>query len=229
MCFAYHAACRRHCRNYPLRPSGPSERCLASLPTTDRLSSRPRCSPSSSLLLPPPSPFFPFFVSLSVIPFSSLSASHRFRRARLHLRFTRSLSWSPSETNQPDQPPVHPLCLTRCRRSRLYSPPVRSFSFSFYVELLLGFAGMRGCSLASDYSFHNMVVILYIETTRYIIPSDSCRLYLFRLEIHRWDGAAAAAVTAVAVIVIVVESPSLLFSNVSLNVLYDFRIALAFF
>lgn len=68
---------RRHCRNYPLRPPGPSERCLASAPYLEPAELSPPLSPlSHSVTLSFPSPPFrlPLSSSSTFVPtFPSLS------------------------------------------------------------------------------------------------------------------------------------------------------------
>lgn len=57
MRLVYPGARRRHCRNYPLRPPGPSERCLASAPYLEPAELSPPLSPlSHSVTLSFPSP-----------------------------------------------------------------------------------------------------------------------------------------------------------------------------
>lgn len=128
MRLVYPGARRRHCRNYPLRPPGPSERCLASTPYLEPAELSPPLSPlSHSVTLSFPSPPFR-------LPLSSSST----------FVFTRFPSLSlvgPHETqptNQPDQPPAHPLCLTRRRRHR---PPTDPPPFPF---------GTHNLSLCAD-------------------------------------------------------------------------------
>lgn len=154
---------RRHCRNYSLRPPGPSERCLASTPYLEPAELSPPLRPISlsfSLLLSLSfslirSPCSPRSLPLSCLPFS---LSGTFAPTFCSLSLVRP-AWNPA--NQPDQPPAHPLCLTR-----RHSPPVSTISL--FLSLFLSTptfssrsdAGMRGCSLAGDYSSH---VILYIR------------------------------------------------------------------
>lgn len=73
---------RRHCRNYPLRPPGPSERCLASAPYLE-----------PAELSPPLRPFsFSFTRSPCLSPCLPCRLSHRLRQARSHPHFPHSLS-----------------------------------------------------------------------------------------------------------------------------------------
>lgn len=145
---------RRHCRNYPLRPPGPSERCLASAPYLEPAELSPPLSPLSLTRSPCPSPRLP-------------SVSRCLRQARSYPRFPRSPSRGSLKlnqpTNQPDQPPAHPLCLTRRRRHRPPAVPLwYPQSLSLRRPSLLGRAGVRGCSLASDYSSRGTAALYYI-------------------------------------------------------------------
>lgn len=148
MRLVYPGARRRHCRNYPLRPPGPSERCLASAPYLEPAElSPPLSSLSHSVTLFLPSP--PFRLPLS--------SSSTFVPAFL-FALPRGAPWNP--TNQPDQP-AHPLCLTRRRRHRLPPSPFGTHNLSLRRPSLLG-AGVRGCSLASDYSSRGTAALYYI-------------------------------------------------------------------
>lgn len=97
MRLVYPGVRRRHCRNYPLRPPGPSERCLASAPYLEpaRLSSRPRWALS---------------LTRSPCPFPRLPTSSRYlrRTSRSYPRFPRSPSRGPLKPNQPTSPTNHP-------------------------------------------------------------------------------------------------------------------------
>lgn len=106
---------RRHCRNYSLRPPGPSERCLASTPYLEPAELSPPLRPISlsfSLLLSLSRSFSLIRSPCSSSPPSSLVPCpfpvFRFLcRARSHPRFVRSPSWGPPET-QPTNPINHP-------------------------------------------------------------------------------------------------------------------------
>jgi len=77
MRLVYPGVRRRHCRNYPLRPPGPSERCLASAPYLESAELSPPLSPLShsvTLFYPPRLPI----------------VSRCLRRARSYPRFFRS-------------------------------------------------------------------------------------------------------------------------------------------
>lgn len=148
----YSGVRRRHCRNYPLRPPGPSERCLASAPYLEPAELSPPLSPlSHSVTLSYP---------LASLPSPAVFVEH----VHTHVSLALPLAGPPKTqpTNQPDQPPAHPLCLTR-RRPIIPPPsPFSTHNLSLRRPSLLGRAGVRECSLASDYSSRGTAALYYI-------------------------------------------------------------------
>ncbi|KAL0124626.1 hypothetical protein PUN28_006465 [Cardiocondyla obscurior] len=132
----YPGARRRHCRNYPLRPPGPSERCLASTPYLEPAELSPPLSPlSHSVTL--------FFPSPLPLPFPSVLVEHV--RTRVS---PRSPSWGPVKPNQPARLTTRPPTLPNPPSPPSLQPLryLQSFSLSPSVDLLSSV--VRGCGSA---------------------------------------------------------------------------------
>jgi len=132
MRLVYPGVRRRHCRNYPLRPPGPSERCLASAPYLEPAELSPPLSPlSHSVTLFFPSPLFRLPLSSSstfVLTFSSLSLV------------------GPPETNQPTRPTTRPPTLPNPSPSPPSPPPAPfgTHNLSLCADLLSSACGGAG-------------------------------------------------------------------------------------
>jgi len=97
MRLVYPGVRRRHCRNYPLRPPGPSERCLASAPYLESAELSPPLSPLSHS------------VTLSY-PLACLSSPAVFvEHVHTHVSFALPLAGPPKTqpTNPTNHPPTH--------------------------------------------------------------------------------------------------------------------------